>query len=268
MQIRWRAKLAKIRPLHQMARVISYNSGRLFYQKLYSERNYDKVFASMKGCKNGKRCFIIGNGPSLQVHDLELLGNVDCFAANGIFHIFQNTSWRPTYYMVMDRYYDAPPEVIRDIECNTVFLSDYYWRFNQVLRKDAICLHLHIPLSTRHYPVSQDIRKKVISSYTVSFIAMQIAAYMGYKEIYLLGFDHNYNLEIDKKGRLIKNTENTSHFFTDERPDQVVANVIEMTKSYIAFRDYAQKRGITVKNATRGGKLEVFERIDFDSLIE
>ena len=39
-----------------------------------------------------------------------------------------------------------------------------------------------------------------------------------------------------------------------------------MTKAYEAFRRYADENGIKVKNATRGGKLEIFERVDFDSL--
>lgn len=268
MQAQWRARLSRIKLLHQLARVIAYNSGRLFYEKLYRKNNYEKYFSAMKGSKNGKRCFIIGNGPSLQAHDLDQLKNEDCFAANGIFHIFPHTSWRPTYYIIADRYFDALPEEIRDIECRTTFLSDYYWRFNRVLREDAICFHLHVPFRSNYYPVSRNIRRKVTCSDTVSFVAMQIAAYMGYREIYLIGFDHNYNLEFDEKGRLIKNEENTSHFFMDAHPDQVMANVIGMTKSYISFRDYAKKHDIMIKNATRGGKLEVFERADFDLLMK
>ena len=40
----------------------------------------------------------------------------------------------------------------------------------------------------------------------------------------------------------------------------------EATLSYQAAKQYAQTHGIKIKNATRGGKLNVFQRVDFDSL--
>ena len=123
-----------------------------------------------------------------------------------------------------------------------------------------------MPLRQKSYPVSQDISKKVVNTYTVSFVAMQIAAYLGYREIYLLGFDHNYEFELDEKGRIHKSLDAKDHFFQDNNPNTYASNIIEMTKSYMAFHSYAKEHNITIKNATRGGKLEEFERVDFDSL--
>ena len=268
MKSKWRKKIVRIKPVHHLARLLMYNSGWFFYRKIYKERRYDSLFAEMKDSKHGKRCFIIGNGPSLQAEDLDKLRDEDCFAANGIYHIFQSTSWRPTYYLIMDRYCNAEPEMIRNLESNIVFLGDYYWRFNKVLRDDAICLHQYIPFIQKSYSVSQDISKKVVNTYTVSFVAMQIAAYLGYKEIYLLGFDHHYEFELDKKGRIIKSVDTKEHFFQDYNPNTYASNVIGMTKSYMAFHTYAKEHNITIKNATRGGKLEVFERVDFDNLFQ
>lgn len=243
-----------------------YNSGWLFYRRYYAAHNQAEIFAKLKNSKNGKRCFIIGNGPSLKSEDLDLLKGEDCFAANGIYNIFPQTVWRPTYYLIMDRYFGASPETIRDLECGVMFLGDYYCRFNTVLRKDAICLHQHCPVGL-NFTVSEDISKGVTAAYTVSFVAMQIAAYMGYKEIYLLGFDHNYGIEIDDKGNLKTNEKTVSHFFKDDQPKCIIGNIEGMTKAYKVFRDYANQNHIKVRNATRGGKLEVFDRADFDSLI-
>lgn len=262
-----RLLIAKIKPMHTLARVIMYNSSIFFYKKCKTA-DMEKHILSLKDSKKGKRCFIIGNGPSLCVQDLEKLKNEDCFAANGIYNIFSQTSWRPKYYIVMDRYFDVAPEVIRDMECDMVFLGDYYWRFHDVLREDAICLHQHVPLNPSRLPISRDIEKNVTNTYTVSFVAMQIAAYLGYREIYLLGFDHAYGLEFDKDGRLVEKEGNVAHFYQDKHPERITANVIEMTRAYVAFREFALAHGIAVKNATRGGKLEVFERVDFDSLSE
>ena len=38
------------------------------------------------------------------------------------------------------------------------------------------------------------------------------------------------------------------------------------TYTYVAIKEQCEKRGIKVYNATRGGKLEVFQRVDFDDL--
>ena len=53
----------------------------------------------LKDTKIGKRCFIIGNGPSLKAEDLSKLykNNEITFAFNRIYHIFDQTKWRPTY---------------------------------------------------------------------------------------------------------------------------------------------------------------------------
>ena len=40
-----------------------------------------------------------------------------------------------------------------------------------------------------------------------------------------------------------------------------------LTKCYEVCDTYAKAHGIKIYNATRGGKLEVFERVDFDDLM-
>jgi hypothetical protein len=266
MNLKYRKFIAKIKPIHKLCKMIMYNSGVIFYKKKYKNDNYNNIFAKMKDSKYGKRCFIIGNGPSLSVHDLELLVNEDCIGTNEIHKIFPQTRWRPKYYLIMDRYSKSTPEQIENLECETVFLGDYYWRFNTVLRKDAICLHQHFCYDTNKIPFSSDISKMIINSPTVSFGAMQIAVYLGYTQVYLLGFDHNYTFEFASDGSIIKTNQKATHFFEDEIPESIIANVWGMAKAYEAFKKYADKQGIKVKNATRGGKLEVFERVEFDEL--
>lgn len=267
MRLKYRKLIARFKPLHQTARFVMYNSSVFFYRKLYKKRNYAQLFAEFGGRERGKRCFIIGNGPSLSACDLDKLKHEDCIGTNEIHRIFDRTEWRPRYYLVMDRYSKTTPEQIENIECETVFLGDYYARFNKVLRKDAVILHQHQGLNTNKYKVSADISKMIANSPTVSFGAMQIMAYLGYSEIYLLGFDHNYTYEFASDGSVIKTDKQDAHFFKDEIREDIIGNVRGMTRAYEAFRDYAEQNGITVKNATRGGRLEVFERIDLDDLI-
>lgn len=61
-------------------------------RKLYLYKNLHK----------GERCFIVANGPSLTINDLNMIKNEYCFGCNGIYKIFENTDWRPTYWCVSD----------------------------------------------------------------------------------------------------------------------------------------------------------------------
>lgn len=243
-----------------------YNSGIFYYKFLYLKYNYKELFTTLKGSSYGKRCFIIGNGPSLRIEDLGKLVEEDCIGTNDIYKVFEVTKWRPKYYLMWDRYSKSTASQVTNIECPYVFLGDYYCRFNKVERKEYICLHQHYNMSEDKYEISENIEKKIINAPTVSFGAMQLMAYMGYTEIYLLGFDHNYTFEFDKNGKVIATGKECAHFYRDEVPEDIIADVRGMTKAYESFAQYAQLHGITVRNATRGGKLEVFERVDFDSL--
>ena len=62
----------------------------------------NQYLKELKDKYKGKRCFIIGNGPSLTKADLEMLQNEITFATNKIYQIFPQTNWRPTYYGMLD----------------------------------------------------------------------------------------------------------------------------------------------------------------------
>lgn len=268
MNLKFRKKIAQIKPIHKLCRAIMYDSSFFYYRKQYKKNNYKEIFAKLKDSRKGERCFIIGNGPSLKSDDLDKLVSEDCFGTNEIHKIFRQTRWRPKYYVIIDRYSKSTPEQIKALECETVFLSDYYCRFNKVLRDKYICLHQHFNWNENNYLFSTDIKKCFVSSPTVSYAAMQIAAYLGYSEVYLLGFDHNYSFEFDSDGKVVNTGKSDTHFFKDEVPEDIIADVLGMTRAYQSFKRYADDNGIKVRNATRGGKLDVFERVDFDSLFD
>ena len=90
---------------------------------------------------------------------------------------------------------------------------------------------------------------------------MQLAAYMGVKEIYLLGVDFTY-------GGQEKNVEYTHFYGTDKSGNASIGYVKHVALAYQSAKEYADSHGIKIYNATRGGKLEIFERVDFDSLFD
>ena len=70
----------------------------------------------------------------------------------------------------------------------------------------------------------------------------------------------------DKKGRMMRLDGVRTYFDGKERNGSYL-NYYSTLYAYEHAREYCDSHDIRIYNSTRGGKLEVFERIDFDALI-
>lgn len=219
---------------------------------------FSKDLQKFKDIHVGKKCFIVGTGPSLSFDDLDKLrrNNVLCFSMNMIFKAFESTTWRPDYYVVEDAdaikdYWDT----IIDLDVPYKFLSDSAFADKKALDENIYRYHAHAEDYLPDLPkFSGDISRKLYSGYTVTYICLQFAVYMGFNEIYLLGVDFSYSKDM---------TSNGNHFISNYHADgDGVAGFYyeECLASYKKARQYAESKGIKIFNATRGGKLEVFPR--------
>ncbi len=215
--------------------------------------------AKLKDIHKGKRCFIIGNGPSLKTVDLEKLyqsGDI-CFGSNLIYKSFADTSWRPYYYVLADYIgwktvnEEAPSALLQS---KHAFIADFY--YNEYAIPGNVIQFNMLPFKDKR-GFSEDAAEYVYSGGTVTYSAMQIAVYLGFKEIYLLGVDcgNNHFYKDGKEEACDKDAWDPRNF-----------NVSYWLAAYRIAKDYADSHGIKIYNATRGGALEVFERVDFDSL--
>lgn len=203
-----------------------------------------------------QRCFIVATGPSLTSSDLDtLMENQEfCFSVNSMCKI--ETKWKPDVYVVLDgKFFLENQEEIRNYNCAIKFLPDDDVELKQQKKDGEYMIHRDTADAYDVMEFSEDITRIVNSMGTVTVGCIQIAVYMGFKEIYLLGTDCNYTL-----GSI------GNHFGGDDKPDMIDHSILSMLKGYQTCRDYADAHGIKIYNATRGGMLEVFERVDFDSL--
>jgi hypothetical protein len=94
--------------------------------------------------------------------------------------------------------------------------------------------------------------------------------YMGFKEIYLLGVDHNYSKYTDANGNVVEDPTVQDYFSTAYDSDfktSIARDLGSTTQAFIDIERLSRERSdFKVYNATRGGKLEVFQRVDFDSI--
>ena len=236
---------------------------------------YKKEFRSLKDIHKGKRCFIIGNGPSLTASDLNMLKNEFTFAANRIFYMFDKTEWRPTYYCSQDMVViDDIKERLSDVlpECEKMFLiRKCYNLVPEDVRKSKKALFYCVRYKTSHGNLKfcDDISYHISGGSTITYAALQIAVYMGFKDIYLIGVDNNYASSSFKDNGIGEQGVKSSYF-------EGMPTNIKMTKpnpdvstfSFMTAKEYADSHGINIYNATRGGKLEVFPRKRLEEVLQ
>ena len=214
---------------------------------------YNEKVKSLKGkYADKKRCFIVATGPSLNREDLYSLDKNGEFtiSMNRIYNI--KPIWYPDIYIVTDSVLmreDA--EKIRQYNVPLKFYSDA----NKPPDDDGVVIHCTLTNPEKKPRFSDNLAQKVYGGGTVVFSCIQLAVYLGFKYIYLLGVDCNYE-EKSKK----------NHFYEVKNEDTREHNIGRMILAYESAKQYAESHMIKIFNATRGGNLEVFERVDFDSL--
>lgn len=225
---------------------------------------------SLKNIYHGKRVFLIGNGPSMTVDDLNTLWRHGefCIGFNKIYRIFNETEWRPDYIGITDA--NVMEQVYNEImQYNIPLLLTDIFNQNGYYHKETEgnwMIHMMPEVYMPNHPrFSDDITRGVFWGGTSIYdLGLQISAYMGVKEIYLLGCDNSFSANVtDSENHFIKD------YFKDsekESYENVKNTVTESVKAYEKAEDYSRKHGFRIYNATRGGKLEVFERVNFDDL--
>lgn len=226
----------------------------------------DPKYSRLKEFENkydGKRCFIIATGPSLTIDDLEKLKDEYTFGVNSIIKLFDETDFRPDFYGIQDRdVYGAMQDVIKSTKFKTAFCADIIEKYYNV-PSDFIPFpyngeyHLYNGKPNKYNAKFSDNAYEIVyDGYSITYSLIEIAVYMGFKEIYLLGCDCSY-----PKG-------SKSHVVESGFVDKNAAsNPIRMRVGYKCAKDYADSHGIKIYNATRGGELETFERVNLDEIL-
>lgn len=250
---------------------------------------YTKKIEKFRHQYLGQRCFIIGNGPSLKISDLDRLKSENTFACNSIYASYSSTAWRPTFYCAYDHIFCRKMmSRKKDIEkllsgCKAAFTSvlceGFEYRDCQDMQNLYYAKIIHKYDDKTGLPLfSEDCSKQIYSAATVAYMMMQLAVYMGFQEIYLLGIDASYSVERHKDGTIdLYQVENHSKILEEEENKfkkdtietfgyEILSDVDLHLDGYMAARNFADEHGIKIYNAARGGKLEVFERVDFDSI--
>ncbi|MBT4922854.1 MAG: DUF115 domain-containing protein [Rickettsiales bacterium] len=219
---------------------------------------------SYKNLHKGKKVIIIGNGPSVRLEDLEQFKDYVTFSCNRFHLCYKDTGFRPTYTVCID------PNMIRDFghdiakNCeNDLFISSSNITKNHDNAK-YIYRHRTLP-----FVFSEDVAEYVSNGSSVVCVAMQIACYMGAKEIYLYGVDHSFEYS---KGAALWDSKSVrgdnNHFIDNYRSNKKwrAPQTEEIEDSYQMCKAWLKEHDISIFNISRKTKLDIFPKLNIEKI--
>ena len=245
---------------------------------LVKNRNLRNIYA-------GRRCFVIGNGPSLSRQDLRVLSNEVTIVCNFFYKRKEPNNWQPTIYCAADpASSNLRPEhyenVFRLIEASAyVFdidvLRKLYKLHSEVPSLEKVLKSLYgivfdDPLFMLSGPVEVDMTRPIPGVGHTPMLSLMVALYVGCNPIILIGVDHDYEY------RYFRGDYKVSHFYA-ENDDEIeimpvtshlvmAEEVLKTYSSYDMIRKIARRMGVEIYDATEGGHLDTFPKVEYASL--
>lgn len=222
--------------------------------------------SALRGIHTGRRCFIIGNGPSIKREDLTPLGAEVTFVMNGFFDNPVLDRWKPTYHCLSDPAFFNGAEATDMLkrgavrESGTTFFAPLHFR-REIEERGLI------PTVDSRYvlfrgelkdgpPREIDLAGFVPAVWSVSELCIMIAMYMGCSPIYLLGLDHDWLAH----RRDYADWQKYSYKFIIEFQHKLWCG-------YENLADLAKRTGTEIINTTEGSFLDVFPTASYRDII-
>ena len=229
----------------------------------------------------GKRCFVIGNGPSLSQMDLTKLKDEYTFVSN-MFHLHQKCKdINPSFYTISDWIHWENNKFIHSMEKEFPKLKDttfffeeraipaYKNSFSQDLLKKAYFIKLndYTYVWENNFSINIDQSVNWARSVVLDF-SIPIAIFMGFKEIILIGCDFNHCDNLKKK--------ENPWFYNNKKPIKYTNAHLKLMhdpehlnltlKCIDIIKQYTDENTIKLVNATIGGNIMNLPRVNYDEL--
>jgi len=163
--------------------------------------------AAFKDIHRGERCVIIGNGPSLQKTDVGKLKGEYTFGMNRIYLAFPQWGFKTSYYVsINDLVVEQCAEDIRALPMPK-FIS---WHARCYLTPTDSTNFLHTTYAGPKF--ATDVRRRVWEGATVTYVAMQLAYYMGFSQVILIGVDHSFASKGQPNATVVSQGDDPDHF--------------------------------------------------------
>ena len=203
---------------------------------------------------------IVANGPSLNKTDFRLIRNQICFGLNKIYLGFEKFRFYPRYYVAINELVlRQAHEEIKKLT-SVKFLSK---RAPELFQEGALT---HLLNTTDPGPrFSMDISERAAEGWTVTHVALQIAYYMGFTKVVIVGLDHRFEFSGSANEQRLLAGADKNHFSSEYFGFGQQWNNPDLEQSEASFREAKvvfESNGREVIDATVGGACNIFRKCD------
>ncbi len=224
---------------------------------------------ALKDAHRGQRAFIIGNGPSLRNTDLTRLREEFTFGLNRIYLLFPELGFSTTYLVsINDLVIEQCAQEMAALSLPRFFAWRSRRHFHALdLPPDQLPTFLYTSYTGPRF--SRDVSGRVWEGATVTNVALQLAFHMGFDQVILIGVDHSFASKGEANQTVVSDGDDPNHFsphyfgkgFRWQLPDLETSEI-----GYAMARKAYEQAGRQVLDATIGGKLTIFPKVEYERL--
>lgn len=195
--------------------------------------------------------------------DLSFLKDEYVIGLNKIFIGFKKFAFYPKYYVsVNKKVLEQSQKDIQQLNC-IKFLSN---RIGDKVKKSALT---HIINTTDFIDdFSFDIEQGLQEGYTVTYAALQIGFYLGFKTIIIIGMDHRFSYVGNPNESNILKGDDINHFSNQYFKNQNWDNpdLRNSEKYYAIANNIFRKHDRKIIDATVNGACSIFKKMDYKEI--
>lgn len=236
----------------------------------------NKRLSQLKNRHFGERCVLVANGPSLNQMDLSFLKRETVIGLNKIYLGFKKFGFYPRYYVAIN------PVVIEQSVAQIKAMNAVKF-LGQNAAKDRLTEDaMTYFVQTHAFKQDKDgmaragfcddiATQGMYEGWTVTFAALQVAYFLGFNEVVIIGMDHRFTFKGDPNERQVLLGQDINHFDPNyfgggqawDTPD--LAN---SEASYQVARSFYEADGRRIIDATVDGACQVFEKMDYRTFFQ
>ena len=231
----------------------------LLYQLYFKNKNDWSILKQF----SNKPVLIVGNGPSLNKTPLEKVNNsFVSIGMNKINLIYDKSSWRPDIITCVNGFVINQNKEYFNKTNRTLILPVRAFYLGVRPRKNVLFVNLK-----DQNKIEKNIEKVLSTGCTVTFTALQIAAYLNPKSVNIVGVDHSF---VVQKGPLVQKFkgDDMNHFSKDYFKNQYwgLPDLEGSEKLYKISKEYFNDIKVPITDYTVNGKLNIFNKGEVKSL--
>ena len=215
----------------------------------------------------GKKVYILGNGPSLNNFNLQMINGHEVITMNHFELHPQKDNFKIVAHCIGEPYssntWEDPIPMLNGVKADTYWFNADAVKFFS--KQDSYAVRYYLPglCASAQILSGDDLTGVALQYQSTAQMAINVALFLGFKDIYLLGFDHDW---LVTRGH-------SPHFYEErdgvDKADLSKFSYIEMIRIslnlfeiYVKLRQNAKKRDARIWNLSKPSYLDVFPTLE------